>query len=42
VITDLGVLEVTSSGLKVTELAPDVTRDQIQAATGVKLDFAAL
>jgi 3-oxoacid CoA-transferase subunit B len=42
VITDLGVLEVGDSGLKVTELAPGVTKDQIQAATGVKLDFAAL
>ncbi|MYN28307.1 CoA transferase subunit B [Duganella levis] len=42
VITDLGVLEVSDTGLKVTELAPGVTKDQIQAATGVKLDFAAL
>jgi 3-oxoacid CoA-transferase subunit B len=42
VITDLGVLEVTDSGLKVTELAPGVTKDQIQAATGTKLDFSAL
>ncbi|MRW82497.1 3-oxoacid CoA-transferase subunit B [Pseudoduganella sp. FT26W] len=42
VITDLGVLEVTDSGLKVTELAPGVSKDQIQAATGVKLDFSAL
>ena len=42
VITDLGVLEVTESGLKVTELAPGVSKDQIQAATGVKLDFSAL
>ncbi|MYM75704.1 3-oxoacid CoA-transferase subunit B [Duganella sp. FT109W] len=42
VITDLGVLEVSDSGLKVTELAPGVTKDQIQAASGVQLDFAAL
>jgi len=42
VITDLGVLEITDSGLKVTELAPGVSKDQIQAATGVKLDFSAL
>ena len=42
VITDLGVMEVSDSGLKVTELAPGVTRDQIQAATGVKLDLSAL
>jgi len=42
VITDLGVLEVTERGLKVTELAPGVTRDQIAAATGVELDFSSL
>jgi 3-oxoacid CoA-transferase subunit B len=42
IITDLGVMEVTPSGLKVTELAPGVTREQISAATGVPLDFSAL
>ena len=42
IITDLGVMEVTATGLKVTELAPDVTREQIAAATGVALDFSAL
>jgi 3-oxoacid CoA-transferase subunit B len=42
VITDLGVMEVSEAGLKVTELAPGVTKDQIQEATGVKLDFSAL
>jgi 3-oxoacid CoA-transferase subunit B len=42
VITDLGVLEITEAGLKVTELAPGVSKDQIQAATGTKLDFSAL
>jgi 3-oxoacid CoA-transferase subunit B len=42
VITDLGVMEVGDNGLKVTELAPGVTKDQIQAATGVKLDLSAL
>ena len=42
VITDLGVMAVTEAGLKVTELAPGVSKDQIQAATGVKLDFSAL
>ncbi|ETD73033.1 succinyl-CoA:3-ketoacid-CoA transferase [Pelistega indica] len=40
IITDLGVMEVTSSGLKVVELAPDVTKEEIQAKTGVKLDFS--
>jgi len=42
IITDLGVIEVTESGLKVVELAPDVTREQIAAATGVELDFSAV
>ena len=42
VITDLGVMEVSDNGLKVIELAPGVSKDQIQAATGVKLDMSAL
>jgi 3-oxoacid CoA-transferase subunit B len=42
VITDLGVLEVTAAGLKVIELAPDVTKQQIAAATGVELDLSAV
>jgi 3-oxoacid CoA-transferase len=42
VITDLGVMEVTGKGLKVTELAPGVTKDQIKAATGVELDLSAV
>jgi 3-oxoacid CoA-transferase subunit B len=42
VITDLGVMAVTPSGLKVTELAPGVTQEQIAAATGTELDFSAL
>ena len=37
IITDLGVFEVTPEGLKVTELAPDVTFDEVQSQTGVKL-----
>jgi 3-oxoacid CoA-transferase subunit B len=36
-ITDMGVMEVTANGLKLLELAPGVTRDEIQAATGVTL-----
>ncbi|AXA90403.1 CoA transferase subunit B [Massilia sp. YMA4] len=42
IITDLGVMEVTDRGLKVLELAPEVTREQIAAATGVALDFSAV
>ena len=37
IITDLGVFEVTPKGLKVTELAPDVTFDEVQSKTGVQL-----
>jgi 3-oxoacid CoA-transferase subunit B len=36
-ITDLGVMEIARDGLKLLELAPGVTRDEIAAATGVKL-----
>ena len=42
IITDLGVMEVTEQGLKVIELAPEVTREQIAAASGVELDFSAI
>jgi 3-oxoacid CoA-transferase subunit B len=37
IITDLAVLDVTPQGLKVVELAPGVTRDELQAKTGVPL-----
>ncbi|KYQ85341.1 succinyl-CoA--3-ketoacid-CoA transferase [Acinetobacter sp. NRRL B-65365] len=37
VITDLGVLDVVAEGIKLVELAPDVTEQQIQDATGVEL-----
>lgn len=37
IISDLGVIDVTEQGLKLVELAKDVTLAQIQAATGVKL-----
>ena len=37
IITDLAVLEVTPEGLKVTEMAPGVTAEELQAKTGVKL-----
>jgi 3-oxoacid CoA-transferase subunit B len=34
IITDLGVMDVTSSGLKLVELAPGVDEAAIRAATG--------
>lgn len=37
IITDLAVLDVTPQGLKVVELAPGVTRDELQSKTGVPL-----
>jgi 3-oxoacid CoA-transferase subunit B len=37
IITDLGVMEVTAAGLKLLELAPGVTRDEIQAKTSAQL-----
>ncbi|MFP6559613.1 CoA transferase subunit B [Paraburkholderia sp. B3] len=42
IITDLGVIEVTDSGLKVTELAPGVSVDEIKAKTGAPLDVSAV
>jgi 3-oxoacid CoA-transferase subunit B len=36
-ITDLAVMDVTPEGLKLVELAPDVTREEVQAKTGVPL-----
>ena len=35
IITDLAVLDVTPQGLKLVELAPDVTGDELRAKTGV-------
>lgn len=40
IITEMGVMEVTPEGLVVTELHPDFTKEDIQAATGCKLIFS--
>jgi 3-oxoacid CoA-transferase subunit B len=37
IITDLAVMDVTQEGLKLVELAPGVTRDEVQGKTGVPL-----
>jgi len=42
IITDLCVLEVTDDGLKVIELAPDVSVQEVQAKTTAKLDVSAV
>jgi 3-oxoacid CoA-transferase subunit B len=42
IITDLCVLDITPQGLRLAELAPGVTRDQVLASTGCPVDTAAL
>ena len=37
IITELGVMDITAEGIKLVELASDVTLQQIKAATGVDL-----
>ena len=37
IITDLAVLDVTQQGLKLVELAEGVTREELQAKTGVPI-----
>ena len=39
IITEMGVMEVREDGIWVTELHPDYSREDIQAATGCKLHF---
>jgi 3-oxoacid CoA-transferase subunit B len=38
IITDLGVLDITAQGVKLVELAPNVSLDDIQKVTGVRLE----
>ncbi|MBQ5940144.1 3-oxoacid CoA-transferase subunit B [Massilia sp. AB1] len=42
IITDLGVMDVTDTGLKLVELAPGVSKDDVLAATGCELDVSAV
>jgi 3-oxoacid CoA-transferase subunit B len=39
IITDLGVMDITTAGLKLVELAPGVTKEEIQAKTEAVLDM---
>ena len=38
IITDLGVLDITPKGLRLVELAPVVTKEEIQSKTGAPID----
>jgi 3-oxoacid CoA-transferase subunit B len=40
IITDMGVMEVTPNGLKLLELAPGVSLEEIKANTGAKLEVS--
>jgi 3-oxoacid CoA-transferase subunit B len=42
IITDLGVLDVTQKGLKLVELAPGVTTDEIVKKTGAAVDLSSV
>ncbi|RJG01231.1 3-oxoacid CoA-transferase subunit B [Noviherbaspirillum sedimenti] len=42
IITDLGVIDVTPNGLKLIELAPGVTKEEVQEHTEAKLDVSAV
>ncbi len=42
IITDLGVLEVTPNGLKLSQLAPGVSTDELLKRTGCPVDVSAL
>src|SRR5690625_3368977 len=42
IVTDLGVVEVTDDGLRLTELAPGVTVEEVQEKTAAKLDVSAV
>jgi len=42
IITDLAVIEVSDTGLRLIELAPDVTVEEVIAKTGAKLDVSAI
>jgi 3-oxoacid CoA-transferase subunit B len=42
IITDLGVIDVTPSGLKLIELAPGVTKEEIREKTQAEVDVSAV
>jgi 3-oxoacid CoA-transferase subunit B len=42
IITDLAVIDVTPSGMKLIELAPGVTKEEVVSKTGCKLDTSSV
>ena len=40
IITELGVIQLTSSGMELIEIAPDTTVDEVQTATEAKLQIS--
>ena len=42
IITDLAVIDVTPNGMKLIELAPGVTKEEVVSKTGCKLDTSAV
>ena len=42
IITDLGVIDITPAGLKLVELAPGVTKEEIIEKTGAPVDVSAV
>jgi len=42
IITDLCVLDITPNGLKLIELAPGITKEEVLAKTGAKVDVSAI
>jgi 3-oxoacid CoA-transferase subunit B len=42
IITDLGVIDITDNGLKLVELAPGVTKEQVVEATAAELDVSSV
>jgi 3-oxoacid CoA-transferase subunit B len=42
IITDLGVIDITAQGLRLVELAPGVTKEELVAKTGAPLDVSAV